>query len=531
MNVANAPGKILDRVSDNMEAMAKFPTKFLQDTRARFQDALKKRDFNGMAMAIPQTEYDTVVGAGKGAGAVSMPGLTYRLLKKDDPAAIMGDMVTFFATAPEGEGGGSLSKLRESVKPREIPIAGEKVPVLVGEAEPTSRAGRLQTEFKRAGVGEQSFKDFFAKQQAKVKQVIRNVAQQTSGMTGPMADEPGAAMHNAADATFERARPMYKALDDALVTVPDSMENVSAVTKQAIARANKLGVEVTEGAGDSVVINGRKFSPESDPVAWKNLQDQGLVPNQSGQPLSTYMKVRSELLKMRRGTSDGALRYAIANEVETMNKNMESAMKDTPLWDTFNQANRLWSKGFALQDIAEGIRSVTEGTPASAQAPGMAKIPTEIKGPQLVSRLNDLAHEGILDKGLTREEISHMRQAADILDRASVTPGREFGFAYSLRSTIMRNVLKLPPLGIVKAMTTVDGVEALRAIDSAKTPAQMRSAATKFAKAAGSSLAIDGSDTAGNHLRSAQGKPPGQQIRDLNAIRSNNPNLPVGVDE
>jgi hypothetical protein len=91
-----------------------------------------------------------------------------------------------------GKGLSAVGKLRAKFSPTEIPIGTEKVPVLVGEAHPDSLPGRVQVAMKRGGgPGAQKFTEFGETQQAKVKQVIRNVAQQTSGAVGPMAEEPG----------------------------------------------------------------------------------------------------------------------------------------------------------------------------------------------------------------------------------------------------------------------------------------------------------------------------------------------------
>ena len=414
------------------------------------------------------SEYRAVAPLAESIG-VNVSG-TEESAKKGDVGGVIGHIAAPVAVMGVAEGLSRVGQLRaagtkaafETVGPKEIPVGGEKVPVLKGEAEPQSLGGRVQAELKRSGAGEQQFKNFATKQQAAVKQVIRNVAKQTSGEIGPMADEPGEAMHSAADTTFAKARPMYNALDESLATVPDSLADVSKVTEQAISRAKKLGVDVTQGAGESVVIDGRKFTPEADPAAWKTFQEQGMVPKTSGQPISTYMKVRSELLKMQRATPDAALRNHIGGEISEMNAHMETALKGTPLFEDWTEANRLWSKGYAIRDVADAIQKSTKGTPASEQAAGMSKVPTKLRGSELVRRLNDLKKNGILQRAFTPEEIANLRQSADILDRASGNAGREFGFGYSPHSTIWRNLVKLPGYPLVKAMTTTEGVEALQ---------------------------------------------------------------------
>src|ERR1700690_1863168 len=306
---------------------------------------------------------------------------TYQSLKEKDwemasqHAASTLTQIAMLRAAREGKPSEAVGKLRGAMAPRDVPVGGETIPVLKGEAEPGTMLGRTQAGLKRAGIGEGKFTEFAQKQREAVKQVIRNVAQKTSKMIGPMKAEAGEALGDASGAKFPQARPMYDPLDKSLVSVPDSLENVSKVTEQAIARARKLGVEITPGSGNSVVIDGVTFTPQSDPVAWQNFKDQGLVPSDAGQPISTYMKIRSQLLKMQRSTSDAALRTKIADEVSGMNANMETALKGTPLYENWTEANRLWSKGYALRDVADAIRKTTVGTPASAQASDLAKVP------------------------------------------------------------------------------------------------------------------------------------------------------------
>ena len=453
---------------------------------------------------------------------------TYDALKNKDwemasqHAASTLTQIAMLRAAREGKPSEAVGKLRGAMAPKDIPVGGEKIPVLKGEAEPGTMLGRTQAGLKRAGIGEGKFTEFAQKQQAAVKQVIRNVAQKTSRMVGPMKAEPAEAMADASDATFAQARPMYDALDKSLVSVPDSLENVSKVTEQAIARARKLGVEITPGSGNSVVIDGVTFTPQSDPVAWQSFKDQGLVPDNAGQPISTYMKIRSQLLKMQRSTSDAALRNKIGDEVKGMNENMETALKDTPLYENWTEANRLWSKGYALRDVADAIRKTTVGTPASAQSSDLAKVPTRLRGPGLVKRLNDLDKIGVLKKAFTPDEISNLRQSADILDRAAEPVGKEFKVGYGPHSTIWRNLIGLPFLPLVHAMTTKAGLEAIEDGNIA--------AITRLVNGGTAASGIVAGVTAGDTMRELQRKPPGQQKRELQQMRSSNPAMPVGEE-
>lgn len=446
---------------------------------------------------------------------------TYEALKKKDwemasqHAASTITQIAMLRSAREAKPSEAIGKIRKSMAPREIPVGGDKIPVLKGEAQPETLLGRTQAGLKRAGIGEGAFTKFAQEQQAKVKQVIRNVAQKASEMVGPIKAEPAEAMADAAETTFAKARPMYNALDQSLLTVPDTLQNVSKVTNQAIARAEKLGVTVTRGSGESLVIDGVNFTPETDPVAWRNLQEQGLVPQTTGQPISTYIKIRSQLLKMQRSTSDAALRTKIADEVSNMNTQMESALKDSPLYANWTEANRLWSKGYALRSVAEVFRKATRGTPETEQAAGLSKVPTQMRGPNLVQRLNELTKTGDLQRAFSPEEIKNLRQSADILDRASERVGKEFKVGYGPHSTIWRNLIGLPFLPLVHMMTTDPGK--FRLLIGAPV-------------ASGAVLGVSAGDT----MRELQGKTPGKQkkeLRDKVDSFTSNPNLPIGAEQ
>lgn len=419
-----------------------------------------------------------------------------------------GDVLGMWLAGKAMEGAGKALKTPGALKqkfvarygPRSVELAGQKVPVLVGEAEPTTGPGRRQIGLKKGGVGGAKFDAVSRAQQAAVKNVIRRTAQQTSGLIGPMAAEPGAAMTDAAEATFAQARPMYAALDKSLATIPDDLQSVSKITQQAMARAEKLGItfgdenvdlsKIRPDKDGSIQWGGTRISKATHPERWNALVKEGIIDESgNGTPLSAYIKVRSELLKMKRSTADAAARNAIANEVRAMNDNMEATLKGTPLYENWTEANRLWSKGYALRDVAEAITKSTRGTPAAQQASGLAPVETRIQGPSLVNRLNGLQEEGILDKAFTPAEAANLRQAIDILDRAraQAATGSSFMHGYSPRSVIWRAIIKLPTLPLVNAMTKLDGLEALKAADAAKTSGELSHALSTLARIAAAS--------------------------------------------
>jgi|ERR1019366_4801365 hypothetical protein len=90
-----------------------------------------------------------------------------------------------------------LSMNSKKFGPRIVEIAGIRVPVLVGESAPESAAGREQISVKRFGVLDERFAAMEDEQLAAVKAVIRRIAQQASGVDGPMNEEPDAAMDEA----------------------------------------------------------------------------------------------------------------------------------------------------------------------------------------------------------------------------------------------------------------------------------------------------------------------------------------------
>ena len=401
--------------------------------------------------------------------------------------------------------------LRSKYRPREIPVGDEKVPVTVGEAEPTSAAGKKATQLKRSGVGAKKFDKFEAVQQAKVKSAMRNLAQQTSGATGPMPEEPGAAMKYGADTVFETARPMYAALDEELVTVPGDLHSASAIVKQAIARAKKLGYDFEAS---------KELHYGEEPLGL------GKPVSDASHPLSDFQKIRSELGKMRRGSRDPAVRYQISEEMKQMTAAMDKALDNTGLKDTWKEADRLWAKGYAMNSIADALKSATKGAESAAQPKGIEVVPSEIKGASLEETLKDLSDDGTLERGLNHDEISNLRQSANILKRAEGTStGSGYGESGS-RSRAIAHILRGAPgpvagagiggaigmmsghgfivgaeaggfagfivqsigeRALVSVMTKLDGVRALDAVADAKTPAEVNSAMTKLAAVAAAS--------------------------------------------
>jgi hypothetical protein len=419
------------------------------------------------------------------------------------------------ATAGVGEvAGGALKvpgKVGEILKskygPREVPVGGEKVPVTVGEAEPSSAAGRKQLSLKKSGVGAPKFDRVEKVQQDKIKKVIRDTAQKTSGLIGPMEEQPGAALKSAADATFERARPMYASLDEELVTVPGDLHSASAIVKKAITRAKALGYDFESS---------QKSHYGEDPLGM------GKPVSDSSHPLTDFQKIRSELGKMRRGSHDAAMRYQISEEIKQMTDAMDKSLDNTGLKDTWKEADRLWSKGYALNSIADSLKGSTEGVESSIQPKNIEAIPSEIKGKALEETLKDLSDDGTLARGLAPDEISNLRQSANILKRIQGTStGTGYGESGS-RSRAIAHTLRGAPGPIVGAgiggaigllhgefmtgleaggfagfiaqnigeralvnvMTKLDGVKALKAVAEAKSPLERQAALKALAAVA-----------------------------------------------
>jgi hypothetical protein len=242
------------------------------------------------------------------------------------------------------------------------------------------------------------------------------------------------------------------------------------------------------------------------------------------------MKVRSELLKMQRMSADAAQRYAIGKEVDGLNDAIKSSLKNTTLLDNWTEANRLWSKGHALREVADAIRDSTKGTPQAEQLPGIAPIPAKLEATSLVRRLNTLAEDGVLKRAFTPEEVRNLRQSADILDRIQRTHvgtgegggaaprrglihiltgskarlagagvgagvgavvgglrGAELGAGVGAGLVYLTQSITEPMLA--KAMTRVEGAKSLKAIEAAKTPAQLQTAMKTLATVAAGSAA------------------------------------------
>lgn len=273
---------ILDRVSENMDAMAKFPGQFSEDARKRFQDALKTKDYQGMALAIPRSEYDAIVGTAKGAASVTTPGLIYRLMKKEDPSKIMADIATFFAMAPEAEGvparvgeaieskpanaGNLLKSVKDRIQPFARKVTGieaavkqatEKAATKFGEdmaehktkqAETikdnlrTQRDARLKIEQDKLAVAEKN-KGIEAANRASQDQV----AQRTE--LAKTVDEQSAALGRSIEQVESK---VYEAADQKFKAVRAQIGNVEAPPDSLIASVKNVEKNVLQDIPENV---------------------------------------------------------------------------------------------------------------------------------------------------------------------------------------------------------------------------------------------------------------------------------------
>ena len=382
-------------------------------------------------------------------------------------------------------------------------VGDQTVQLLKGEAHPASGGGNLQKVIKDSGVGAWRFDRFAAEQLEQVKRVIRNTAQQTSDLIGPVSQDPAAALDDASSAVFSRAKPMYQQLDAALVRVPVKFTAASKIMTSALTRARKLGVDI---------------SPVDE-----NVQGLGVDNIKSMQPLTTVTQVRSALLRAKRAavdSGDAQLANSISDEVRSLNGEIDSVLSGTPLQAAWHEANRLWSKGHAISDTAYAFYKSTRGTPEAIQSPELGKIPVKIQGSSLVSKLNDLKREGTLDRGFTPEEQLNLRRSADIMDRARESAGYDTGttpgHVYSFHTLLWRTLLRLPAIPLVRIMTSTKGMRALALAERATTPVQFNAAIAPLL--AGIPVAAAGSQA-------------NQSISPAQAIQAMQPNTSQGAPQ
>jgi hypothetical protein len=430
------------------------------------------------------------------------------------------------AVAPKAVGKGveAVRNVGEALKskygPRTVEVGGEKVPVLVGEASPESSAGRTQVNLKRTGAGSSKFEKVEGKQQEGIKNVIKNTAQKASGQMGPLQPEAGAVVNDAATASFAQATPLYESLDKSLQSVPETLQGVSRIVQDAMAKAKKLGANIDDGGMDiskihpakdgSIQFGGTRISRSSHPEIWQKLVSDGIIDESgNGTPVKAYREVISRLKAMQRSSTDGSARYAIGNEIENMTASMDKALQGSGLDKTWHEADRLWSQGKARIEVADAITDATKGTPAHLQAKGISQVPTKLQGASLVDKFNKLADDGVLQKAFTEPEIKNLREAADILDRIQRTPtGRGSGESMSMSRGLTHAVRgsKGPLIGagvgaviggipgaeagaglgfilqsigeraLINVMTNTEGVSALKALSEAKTPEAVKAA-------------------------------------------------------
>lgn len=349
-----------------------------------------------------------------------------------------------------------------SVRPKIVQIEGVDMPVLVGEAAetPSTLGQRAQIALKRAGAAPDEFTKVEAQQQNAVKQVIRNVTQRTSGLTGPLPESPVGAVAQGSEAVFEQARPMYQALDASLTHVPTVLDQLGTLTQKAIGRLRNKGIEI-----------GNTYNPE--------------------QPLQSMQAIRSELLEMQRAarrTGDTLKAKIAGDEAMAIDGDISETLQNARirgLYDNWRQANALWKRGVALRDVADVIDGAVKGTPVEAQVniPGQIETrPVEINAASLVERLNDLSRDGTLDKAFGQGYARSIRQVAEFLKRAQETnigtrTARVGG--YSPRSAgghlVTDFMFRVGGGTIAKLMTDIKGAKLVANLTGAETPTQVAS--------------------------------------------------------
>ena len=364
-------------------------------------------------------------------GTEGQPGLAERksaggILTEGLGTLAAGEMMPKVAKAVGRTAIEPIASAVESIAPKVINIEGVPIKVLAGEGARSSETfgARMQVSAKRQGIRSVKFQEVAREQQHAVSQVINRVAQKTVGDTfSPMPGQsPAESMAAAADVAQSQARPMYEALDASLTSVPDTMTNVSKAVQKAISKAKELGYDIGSTSPEEAAwrqgVEDYHLGPEA---AAKLRESMGLGPEQTGTPLTTYLQVRSQMLKALRATADPAMRLKLSNEIGGMNAMVESSLKSAGvpgLYENWIKANQLWTKNYALRSIADSLRSSIEGTPLSEQHPELQPQAPEISGRRMVKELNSLAQERVLQKAFTQDEAKSLRQVADVLDRA-----------------------------------------------------------------------------------------------------------------
>lgn len=201
-----------------------------------------------------------------------------------------------------------LSPNSKAFGPRIVEIAGIRVPVLVGESAPESAAGCEQIRVKRIGVMDEKFAAMEEVQLAAVKAVIRKIAQQASGVDGPMNEEPGVAMDEASRFVLkQQVHENWLARGLALERVADALHEVTKGTPIAYQHPN-LSPIPTLILGSCFVgkLNGLAYDGTLKDAftqeEWNNLRQSALILDRIQRNPSS--RLRREL--MYRKSTDGS---------------------------------------------------------------------------------------------------------------------------------------------------------------------------------------------------------------------------------
>jgi hypothetical protein len=238
MNVSNSLSLVMDRVSQNMEAMGQMPTHFIEESRRRFKEAKDKGDIKGMILAIPRAEGDILGGTVKGIYPVTTPGIAQRIHAKEPAQDIIGDAATFLAMAPESESGTPRAQMKAGHLLRELRSLTEAKSATRDAVEGAidkqtkalekNRADKVDTIKGNLRAQREALTDF---EQEKLKTAEKNKAIESQ--------------NKAAAEQVEKRKGLAKAVDEQSVALGKSIEQVEAkVYKAADAKFNAVRAQI-----------------------------------------------------------------------------------------------------------------------------------------------------------------------------------------------------------------------------------------------------------------------------------------------
>jgi len=217
-------------------------------------------------------------------------------------------------------------------------------------------------------------------------------------------EKPAGAFHGGAEALRDKARPIYKNIDDITSELlPGAPERIKVLTGQARVRfmryqgkVKAVAQRMTELLSDLDISEMLTLDPNIASTLRTRLASLQTAERLTV-PFETFKSTRSALMSLRRKASDAGKHNAarlLSEAIDAVNDSAGDMLKaidaqrGTTLAKDWLKANDMWKRAALGDDLSELFRKLTEGSRPSIQREmGMKPLTPTVRGKALIEEI------------------------------------------------------------------------------------------------------------------------------------------------